>query len=129
MKQTYGAVLKPETESKPTEFSRAKASLYTKDRKNPFANNPYIQKGMGSASPAGAPDYQVGDRVSHTKFGQGIVRSLTKLTNDYEVVIEFDGFGQRSSALQFGQTDKIIICKKSIVFHNYSCYNMVKESF
>lgn len=107
VKQTYGAVLKPETESKPTEFSRTKASLYTKDRKNPFANNPYIQKGMGSASPAGAPDYQVGDRVSHTKFGQGIVRSLTKLTNDYEVVIEFDGFGQRKLRSSFAKLTKI----------------------
>ena len=107
VKQTYGAVLKPETESKPTEFSRTKASLYTKDRKNPFANNPYIQKGMGSASPAGAPDYQVGDRVSHTKFGQGIVRSLTKLTNDYEVVIEFDGFGQRKLRSWFAKLTKL----------------------
>lgn len=107
VKQTYGAVLKPGTESKPTEFSRTKASLYTKDRKNPFANNPYIQKGMGSASPAGAPDYQVGDRVSHTKFGQGIVRSLTKLTNDYEVVIEFDGFGQRKLRSSFAKLTKL----------------------
>lgn len=107
VKQTYGAVLKPETESKPTEFSRTKASLYTKNRKNPFANNPYIQKGMGSASPAGAPDYQVGDRVSHTKFGQGIVRSLTKLTNDYEVVIEFDGFGQRKLRSSFAKLTKL----------------------
>ena len=107
VKQTYGAVLKPETESKPTEFSRTKASLYTKDRKNPFANNPYIQKGMGSASPAGAPDYQVGDRVSHTKFGQGVVRSLTKLTNDYEVVIEFDGFGQRKLRSSFAKLTKL----------------------
>lgn len=107
VKQTYGAVLKPETESKPTEFSRTKASLYTKDRKNPFANNPYIQKGMGSASPAGAPDYQVGNRVSHTKFGQGIVRSLTKLTNDYEVVIEFDGFGQRKLRSSFAKLTKL----------------------
>lgn len=107
VKQTYGAVLKPETESKPTEFSRTKASLYTKDRKNPFANNPYIQKGMGSASPAGAPDYQVGDWVSHTKFGQGIVRSLTKLTNDYEVVIEFDGFGQRKLRSSFAKLTKL----------------------
>ena len=107
VKQTYGAVLKPETESKPTEFPRTKASLYTKDRKNPFANNPYIQKGMGSASPAGAPDYQVGDRVSHTKFGQGIVRSLTKLTNDYEVVIEFDGFGQRKLRSSFAKLTKL----------------------
>ena len=107
VKQTYGAVLKPETESKPTEFSRTKASLYTKDRKNPFANNPYIQKGMGSASPAGAPDYQVGDRVSHTKVGQGIVRSLTKLTNDYEVVIEFDGFGQRKLRSSFAKLTKL----------------------
>lgn len=107
VKQTYGAVLKPEAESKPTEFSRTKASLYTKNRKNPFANNPYIQKGMGSASPAGAPDYQVGDRVSHTKFGQGIVRSLTKLTNDYEVVIEFDGFGQRKLRSSFAKLTKL----------------------
>ena len=107
VKQTYGAVLKPETESKPTEFSRTKASLYTKNRKNPFANNPYIQKGMGSASPAGAPDYQVGDRVSHMKFGQGIVRSLTKLTNDYEVVIEFDGFGQRKLRSSFAKLTKL----------------------
>ena len=108
VKQTYGAVLKLETESKPTEFSRTKASLYTKNRKNPFANNPYIQKGMGSASPAGAPDYQVGDRVSHTKFGQGIVRSLTKLTNDYEVVIEFDGFGQRKLRSSFAKLTNLI---------------------
>lgn len=107
VKQTYGAVLKLETESKPTEFSRTKASLYTKNRKNPFANNPYIQKGMGSASPAGAPDYQVGDRVSHTKFGQGIVRSLTKLTNDYEVVIEFDGFGQIKLRSSFAKLTKL----------------------
>ena len=107
VKQTYGAVLKPETESKPTEFSRTKASLYTKNRKNPFANNPYIQKGMGSATPAGAPDYQVGDRVSHTKFGQGIVRSLTKLTNDYEVVIEFDRFGQRKLRSSFAKLTKL----------------------
>ena len=107
VKQTYGAVLKLETESKPTEFSRTKASLYTKNRKNPFANNPYIQKGMGSAPPAGAPDYQVGDRVSHTKFGQGIVRSLTKLTNDYEVVIEFDGFGQRKLRSSFAKLTKL----------------------
>lgn len=107
VKQTYGAVFKPEAESKPTEFSRTKASLYTKDRKNPFANNPYIQKGMGSASPAGAPDYQVGDRVSHAKFGQGVVRSLTKLTNDYEVVIEFDGFGQRKLRSSFAKLTKL----------------------
>lgn len=60
-----------------------------------------------SASPAGAPDYQVGDRVSHTKFGQGIVRSLTKLTNDYEVVIEFDGFGQRKLRSSFAKLTKL----------------------
>ena len=107
VKQTYGAVFKPEAESKPTEFSRTKASLYTKDRKNPFANNPYIQKGMGSTSSAGAPDYQVGDRVSHMKFGQGVVRSLTKLTNDYEVVIEFDGFGQRKLRSSFAKLTKL----------------------
>ena len=72
VKQTYGAVLKPETESKPTEFSRTKASLYTKNRKNPFANNPYIQKGMGSASPAGAPDYQVATGCHTRNLGRAL---------------------------------------------------------
>lgn len=85
VKQTYGAVLKPETESKPTEFSRTKASLYTKDRKNPFANNPYIQKGMGSASPAGARIIKLVTGCHTRNLGRA-VRSLTKLTNDYEVV-------------------------------------------
>lgn len=107
IKQTYGAVLKPEAEIKKSDFSKTKASLYTKDRKNPFANNPYIQKGMAGVSSSGTPDYQVGDRVSHMKFGQGIVRSLSKLTNDYEVVVEFDGFGQRKLRTSFAKLTKL----------------------
>ena len=86
-----------------------KASVFsTKNRKNPFADNPYIQKGLSDpARDNPAPDYQVGDTVSHIKFGNGTVNSITKLNNDYEVVIEFENFGTRKLRSSFAKLKKI----------------------
>lgn len=87
-------------------FSSAKK--YTKNAKNPFANNPYIQKGTGTfASASEKPDYDVGDTVYHIKFGNGTVLSITKLNNDYEVVVEFKNFGQRKLRSSFAKLAKI----------------------
>ncbi len=88
MKQTYGAVLKD-------------TSSFTSDKKNPFADNPYIQKGFASSSKE--PDYKTGDRVTHFKFGSGLVTSMSKLANDYEVVVLFDNFGQRKLRSSFAK--------------------------
>ena len=113
IKQTYGAVPKPEpvyttpSSSAATDYSPKKASLYTKDRKNPFANNPYIQKGMPTGTSQGAPDYKMGDTVSHTKFGIGTVTSMTKLDHDYEVVGNFEEFGQRKLRSSFAKLTKV----------------------
>lgn len=86
-----------------------KASVFsTKNRKNPFADNPYIQKGLTkSAQNNLTPDYQVGDTVSHIKFGNGTVNSITKLNNDYEVVIDFENFGTRKLRSSFAKLKKI----------------------
>ena len=86
-----------------------KASVFsTKNRKNPFVDNPYIQKGLTkSAQNNLAPDYQVGDTVSHIKFGNGTVNSITKLNNDYEVVIDFENFGTRKLRSSFAKLKKI----------------------
>lgn len=115
IKQTYGAVPKKEPvfsfetrESSPKTdtYSPEKASRFSKDRKNPFANNPYIQKGMPAGTAQGEPDYKTGDRVSHTKFGVGTVTSMTKLDNDYEVVVRFEEFGQRKLRSSFARLTK-----------------------
>ena len=132
IKQTYGAVLKEEKksfssdapalfgtknfgaknfgakfENKNTSYSPAKASIYSKDKKNPFADNPYIQKGFGRENSDQKPEYKAGDSVSHFKFGVGRVTSLTKLDHDYEVVVEFEGFGQRKLRTSFAKLQKL----------------------
>ncbi len=85
--------------------SPSKVIRFPRDKKNPFADNPYIRKGMGGSS--GEPDYKTGDAVSHSKFGTGVVTSLTKLDSDYEVVVEFEGFGQRKLRASFAKLVKI----------------------
>ena len=114
IKQTYGAVPKePPLSFEPitknpslSPHSSSKAGLYSKDKKNPFADNPYIQKGFASSSSA-EPDYRIGDRVSHFKFGSGTVTSMSKLDNDYEVVVAFDDFGQRKLRSSFAKLEKL----------------------
>ncbi len=106
IKQTNG-----ETPKKPIEkndFS-PKTTAYSKakGRKNPFADNPYIQKGMGTGSNDTKPDYQTGDTVSHFKFGTGRVISITKLDSDYEIAVDFEGFGQRKLRSSFAKLKKI----------------------
>lgn len=115
VKQTYGATPKP-TDFNPTQITSShspgqasQASRFTKNRDNPFANNPYIQKGFGRMSTGGTnePDYAVGDTVTHFKFGTGVVTSMTKLDNDYEVVVDFETFGQRKLRSSFAKLKKI----------------------
>lgn len=115
IKQTYGAVIKeekkPSIPEKPvfsrTGYSPARASIYTKNKKNPFADNPYIQKGFGNGGTSQVPEYREGDTVSHTKFGTGTVTSLTQLDNDYEVIVDFETFGQRKLRSSFARLERI----------------------
>ncbi len=114
IKQTYGAVPKKEPSfsfdtkafSQADHASPQKSASFTKDRKNLFANNPYIQKGMPDYNNRGEPDYKTGDTVSHFKFGIGTVTAMTKLDNDYEVVVNFENFGQRKLRSSFAKLTK-----------------------
>ena len=45
---------------------------------------------LGSMMQKQKPDYGVGDRVSHIKFGEGTVREIQETPKDYEVTVEFD---------------------------------------
>ncbi len=122
IKQTYGAVIKEERKpvisGEPVSFGSpynsrntgsppSRASIYSKNKKNPFADNPYIQKGCGSGNTEQEPEYGAGDMVTHFKFGTGTVTSLKKLDQDYEVVVEFDKFGQRKLRTSFAKLQKV----------------------
>ncbi len=49
-----------------------------------------VSKGIGGGSALKEPDYKVGDRVRHIKFGEGTVTELTRGTKDYEVTVRFE---------------------------------------
>ena len=65
-----------------------------------------LKKGADIAG-AAAPDYGPGDRVSHMKFGVGTVLNVEKGARDYEVTVDFDGFGTKKMFAAFAKLSKI----------------------
>ena len=64
-----------------------------------------ISKGMPMK--AETPDYIVGDRVSHVKYGEGTVTGLEQGPRDYKVTVMFDGPGQKVMYAAFAKLKKI----------------------
>ncbi|MCR5670608.1 MAG: UvrD-helicase domain-containing protein [Butyrivibrio sp.] len=64
-----------------------------------------LQKGMPAAG--ATPDYVAGDRVSHIKYGEGIVTSLEKGPKDYKVTVQFDSCGQKVMYAAFAKLKKL----------------------
>lgn len=54
-----------------------------------------------------ALSYQVGDTVSHAKFGTGTVRQIIEGGRDYEVTVEFDGAGVKKMFASFAKLQKV----------------------
>ncbi len=52
-------------------------------------------------------DYEVGDRVSHIKFGQGTVLEIAEGGRDYEVKVDFDTAGVRRMFASFAKLKKM----------------------
>ena len=83
------------------------------------ADKPFIARDMGSLnqlagiskgapSQAGAePDYGIGDRVSHIKYGEGTVLNLVKEPRDYKVTVDFDRAGQKIMYASFAKLKRI----------------------
>ena len=79
--------------------------------------NPYLQKTptFTPTKPAqnfgvkttGGPGYDVGDRVRHMKFGDGIVISMVEGGRDYEVTVQFDTVGVKKMFAGFAKMQKI----------------------
>lgn len=52
-------------------------------------------------------DYSVGDTVSHIKFGRGVVKNIADGARDYEVTVEFEGYGVKKMFASFAKLKKI----------------------
>ncbi len=65
-----------------------------------------ISKGDGAVS-GGRPDYDIGDRVKHVKYGEGTVTDLEPGARDYKVTVDFDEAGQKIMYAAFAKLIKI----------------------
>ncbi len=82
----------------------AKLRKPTEARNKPYAGLGTLTKG----TPVNAePDYIVGDRVLHVKFGEGTVMSMEKGPKDYKVTVIFDAYGQKVMYAAFAKLKKI----------------------
>lgn len=52
------------------------------------------------------PEYQVGDRVFHIKFGQGTVTEIVDTPRDFKVSVKFDDFGIKVMYAAFARLKK-----------------------
>ena len=71
-----------------------------------------VTRGMPGASDTGAvkggkPDYDIGDRVRHIKFGEGTVTDLEPGPRDYKVTVDFDDAGTKVMYALFAKLEKI----------------------
>ena len=66
-----------------------------------------MRKVFQKAVPGTKPDYEIGDRVKHIKFGEGIVKAMEKGPRDYQVTVEFENYGQKILFAAFAKLQKI----------------------
>ena len=101
---TEGNMPAPSVSSRKTEAPRKKS--YTPDTSyNPF-KKPVAPKNFGTTIAKAPLSYAVGDRVTHRKFGEGVVLSITDGGRDFEVLVRFDGGEEKKMFASFAKLEK-----------------------
>ncbi len=59
--------------------------------------------GGGVAGSAAPCNYTVGQRVEHSRFGEGTVKSIEQLSGDYKIVIDFENNGEKTLLAKFAK--------------------------
>ena len=92
-----------------------KLMFNTPEKKSYSVKKPY-SAGVSSAAVKGkdlvikdasALGYKVGDRIVHTKFGEGVVTEIEEGGRDFEVTVIFDGPGQKKMFASFAKLKKV----------------------
>ena len=96
-------------------YERPKAIL--RERQTDIENKPFIARGIASLQMgnniqkglqmANFLSYEIGDRVSHIKYGEGTVKSIEKEPRDFRVTVEFDQAGQKIMYAAFAKLVKV----------------------
>ncbi len=101
------------------DISRTKPAAVLMPKRTAAENKPFIAGGgLGSLNAAGItkgvgavtggkPDYDIGDRVKHIKYGEGTVTELEPGPRDYKVTVDFDDAGQKIMYAAFAKLIKI----------------------
>ncbi len=78
-------------------------------RKKPAYSMPSKKPAFGKAFEVTKADidYAVGDRVEHSKFGQGTVIGIEDGPRDYQVTVMFDTVGQKVMMASFAKLEKV----------------------
>lgn len=92
---------------------RPKATI--KPKATAYADRPFIVKTMGDMAQTKemegfatrALEYEEGDRVSHQKYGEGIVKAISREPRDYKVTVEFEQAGQKIMYASFAKLKKL----------------------
>lgn len=88
-------------EEKLSSYQQAKQSFKSKA----FGMGKPVQQ--FAVTKGGALPYEVGDRVKHLKFGEGLVTQIVEGGRDYEVTVEFDNVGVKKMFAMFAKLQKI----------------------
>jgi DNA helicase-2/ATP-dependent DNA helicase PcrA len=101
----------------------ASARSMEKEKREVPKENPYFQARQAFRTQAFAPakqaksfgvktgeklSYDVGDRVRHMKFGEGLVVAIVEGGRDYEVTVQFDQVGVKKMFASFA---KLVKCE------------------
>ena len=98
---TFAAQEKEEEPRIQTSWQQARQAFRTKA----FASPKPVQQ--FKVAGGNGPGYDVGDRVRHVKFGDGLVTAIVEGGRDYEVTVEFDRFGTKKMFAAFAKLQKI----------------------
>lgn len=104
-RKPYAGISGSET-AKPAALSPAERNAYAKPFIAVADKKPLISLGRDIVTAEG-PDYGVGDIVRHVKFGEGTVKNIEKGARDYEVTVDFKGFGIKKMFAGFAKLKKI----------------------
>ncbi len=94
---------KPKDDFLQPSFKKPRTSM----KATPLAAQTYQAKNFGTAIQKNSLDYGEGDRVKHIKFGEGTVVSINDGGRDFEVTVEFDGFGRKKMFASFAKLKKL----------------------
>ena len=82
-------------------YAQAKQAFRSKAFEVPKAVQHFaVKEGNG-------PGYDVGDRVRHQKFGEGLVINIVEGGRDYEVTVDFDTAGTKKMFAGFAKLEKL----------------------